>query len=255
VRDAVADVLVQRRDLSNRESSGLLPSLLLHATLIGLFLLASRPRPVELPPQVLTVRLAPAAAGAKSRNATVAAPVAEPKPEPVPETETKPKSEEPLKAPPALKNQETLFGQAAKPKGREEKAAAIPPEPVAKQPDTQGASFAEGGQGGVGLMPGLGAAGVTGLEGGNFPYNFYLERMVTLIGANWMRPQTGADITAVIYFQIHRDGTIREAEIRKSSGSGVFDRAALRSVIESSPLPRLPAGYSGAFLGVHLTFH
>jgi TonB family protein len=252
MRDAVAEVLIQRRDLSSRESSGLLPSLLFHATLIGLFLLASRPRPVELPPQVLTVRLAPAAAGAKSRTATVAPPRVEPKPEP----EAKPQAEEPKKAPPALKNQETLFGQAAKPKGREEKPAAeISPEPVPKQPDTQGASFAEGGQGGVGLMPGLGAAGITGLEGGNFPYNFYLERMVTLIGENWMRPQTGADITTVIYFQIHKDGSIREAEIRKSSGSGVFDRAALRAVIESSPLPRLPVAYGGAYLGVHLTFH
>lgn len=251
MRDVVADVLVQRRDLSKRESSGLFPSLLFHATLIALFLLASRPRPVELPPQILTVRLAPAAAGAKSRHATVAAPRVEPKPA----IESKPKSEEPKKAPPALKNEETLFGQAAKPKGRVEKPAATPPQPVEKTPDTQGASFADTGQGGVGLMPGLGAAGVTGLEGGDFPYNFYLERMVTLIGNNWLRPQTGADITAVIYFQIHKDGTIREAEIRKSSGSGVFDRAALRAVIESSPLPRLPVGYSGPFLGVHLTFH
>ncbi|MFA6955825.1 MAG: TonB family protein [Thermoanaerobaculia bacterium] len=251
MRDAVAEILVQRRDLSNRESSGLLPSLLFHAVLIGLFLLASRPRPVELPPQVLTVRLSPAAAGAKSRHATVADPRVEPKAEP----EAKPQAEEPKKAPPALKNQETLFGQAAKPKGREDKPATATPEPAPAQPDTQGASFADAGQGGVGIMPGLGAAGITGLEGGNFPYNFYLERMVTLIGENWMRPQTGADITTVIYFQIHKDGSIREAEIRKSSGSGVFDRAALRAVIESSPLPRLPVAYGGSFLGVHLTFH
>jgi TonB family protein len=252
VRDAVAEVLIQRRDLSKGEASGLVPSLLVHGVLVVLFLIASRPRPVELPPQVLTVRLAPAAAGAKSRNATVSAPRVEPKPEPV----TKPAAEEPKKAPPALKDQETLFGQAAKPKARkDEPAATAPPEPVAKQPDTPGASFAESGQGGVGLMPGVGAAGITGLEGGNFPYNFYLERMVTLIGENWLRPQTGADITTVVYFQIHKDGSIREAEIRKSSGSGVFDRAAIRAVIESSPLPRLPVGYSGSYLGVHLTFH
>lgn len=253
MRDAVADVLVQRRELARREPSGLLPSLLFHAGLVALFVFVSRPRPVELPPQVLTVRLAPAAQGAKSRNATVAAPRVEP--EVTEKPESKPKAEEPKKAPPALKDQETLFGQAAKPKGRQEKTPAEAPVPAPKPVDTPGASFAEGGQGGVGLMPGIGAAGVTGLEGGNFPYNFYLERMVTLIGDNWIRPQTGADITTVVYFQIHRDGTIREAEIKKSSGSGVFDRAALRAVIESSPLPRLPAGYSGSYLGVHLTFH
>jgi protein TonB len=252
VRDAVADVLVQRRALSRGESSGILPSLLLHGALVALFLFAARPRPVELPPQVLTVRLAPAAAGAKSKNAAVAQPRVEPESKP----ESKPAEVEPKKAPPALKNQETLFGQAAKPKARDEKPAATPATPPAtKQPDTPGASFAEGGQGGVGIMPGVGAAGITGLEGGNFPYTFYLERMVTLIGDRWIRPQTGVDITTVVYFQIHKDGSIREAEIRKSSGSGVFDRAAIRAVIESSPLPRLPAGYSGSYLGVHLTFH
>lgn len=251
MRDAVADVLIQRRDLSRREPSGLLPSLLVHGVLVALLVVASRPRPVELPPQVLTVRLAPAAAGAKSRHATVAAPRVEPKPEPP----SKSQAEEAKKAPPALKDQETLFGQAAKPKASKDKPGAVPPEPAPKPPDTAGASFAENGQGGVGIMPGVGAAGITGLEGGNFPYQFYLERMVTLIGENWLRPQTGADITTVVYFQVHRDGSIREAEIRKSSGSGVFDRAAIRAVIESSPLPRLPAGYGGSFLGVHLTFH
>lgn len=252
MRDAVADVLIQRRGLSSRESSGLLPSLLLHGILVALLVISARPRPAELPPQVLTVRLSPAAAGAKSRNATT---VAAPRPKPETKPESKPAAEEPKKAPPALKNQETLFGQAAKPKGRDEKPAAVPAQPPPPQPDSQGASFAESGQGGIGIMPGVGAAGITGLEGGNFPYNFYLERMVTLIGDNWLRPQTGADITTVVYFVVHKDGTIRDAEIRKSSGSGVFDRASLRAVIESSPLPRLPAGYSGSYLGVHLTFH
>ena len=252
MRDAVADVLIQRRSLSSSESSGVLPSLLLHAALVAVLVISARPRPVELPPQVLTVRLSPAAAGAKSKSAAVAAPRPEAKPEPKPESKA---AEEPKKAPPALKNQETLFGQAAKPKGREEKPAVAPPDPVPPQPDTQGASFAEGGQGGIGIMPGVGAAGITGLEGGNFPYNFYLERMVTLIGDKWIRPQTGADITTVVYFVIRKDGSIHDAEIKKSSGSGVFDRAALRSVIEASPLPRLPAGYSGSYLGVHLTFH
>ncbi len=253
MRDAVADVLIQRRVLSSRESSGLLPSLLLHGLLVLVLVMSSRPRSVEQPPQVLTVRLSPAAAGAKSRNPAVSVPRYEAKPET--KGESKPVTEEAKKAPPALKNQETLFGQAAKPKGRDEKSPAVAPQPPPKQPDTQGASFAESGQGGVGIMPGVGAAGITGLEGGNFPYNFYLERMVTLIGENWTRPQTGADITTVVYFVIQKDGSIRDAEIRKSSGSGVFDRAALRSVIESTPLPRLPVGYSGSYLGVHLTFH
>jgi TonB family protein len=104
-------------------------------------------------------------------------------------------------------------------------------------------------------MPGVGTAGITGLEGGDFPYTFYLERMVGLIGGNWLRPQTGADIAVVVYFRIERSGNLRDARISKSSGSGIFDRAALRAVLESSPLPPLPGGYRDRYLGVHLTFH
>jgi hypothetical protein len=39
-----------------------------------------------------------------------------------------------------------------------------------------------------------------------------------------------------------------------ASGSGLYDRAALRAVLESSPLPPLPFGYNGTYLGVHLKF-
>jgi TonB family protein len=57
-----------------------------------------------------------------------------------------------------------------------------------------------------------------------------------------------------VYFAIDRDGTIRDAKIETPSGDGTFDRAALRAVLESSPLPPLPFGYAGTYLGVHLTF-
>jgi len=57
-----------------------------------------------------------------------------------------------------------------------------------------------------------------------------------------------------VRFIIDRDGTIRDVTTEISSGSGLFDRAALRAVIEASPLPPLPYGYSGTYLGVHLKF-
>ena len=104
------------------------------------------------------------------------------------------------------------------------------------------------------MLPGVGTAGVTGLEG-NFPYTFYLERMIGLIGRNWLRPQSSADVMVVVYYRIDRGGRIYDVRISRSSGSGVFDRAALRSVLESSPLPPLPTGFRDRYLGVHLTFH
>lgn len=249
MRDAVADVLEERQALSRREWSGYPASIALHALLVvALIGIARAPEATKQP--VLTVRLAaaqPAAKAARATVATTAPPAAKVEPPPPP-----PPKEEPRKAPPALKNQESLFGQAAKPRTpkAEPRAEAAPPP---EAPATAGATFAEPTPG-IGI-PGVGNAGITGLEGGDFPYTFYLERMVGLIGANWLRPQTGADITTEIYFRIDRSGAIRDARVSKSSGSGVFDRAALRAVLESSPLPSLPGGYRDRYLGVHLTFH
>ena len=251
MRDAVADVLEERQALSRREWSGYPASIALHALLVVALLgIARSPEPAREP--VLTVRLAaaaqPAARAATSAVTSSAPPAAKVEPPPPP-----PPRQEPKQAPPALKNQETLFGSAAKPKTPKADTPAEPVAPPREEPATAGATFADP-MPGIGL-PGVGNAGITGLEGGDFPYTFYLERMVGLIGGNWLRPQTGADITTEIYFRIDRSGTIRDARVSKSSGSGVFDRAALRAVLESSPLPPLPGGYRDRYLGVHLTFH
>ena len=100
----------------------------------------------------------------------------------------------------------------------------------------------------------VGGAGVAELEGGDFPYTLYIDRMKTLIGNNWLRPEVRGGISTMVYFVINRDGTIREAKTEQSSGNGTFDRAALRAVLEASPLPPLPFGYNGTYLGVHLIF-
>jgi outer membrane biosynthesis protein TonB len=47
---------------------------------------------------------------------------------------------------------------------------------------------------------------------------------------------------------------VHDPVTESASGNGLFDRAALRAVIESSPLPPLPFGYSGTYINVHLTF-
>jgi protein TonB len=250
MRDAVADVLEERQALSRREWSGYPASIALHALLVVALVGLARVPDTPVHP-VLTVRLAAAQPAARAATSAVTSPKPpEAKAEPAPPP---PPSEQPKKAPPALKNQETLFGQAAKPKSPRTDTAEQTAPPPREERATPGATFAEPTPG-IGL-PGVGNAGITGLEGGDFPYAFYLERMVGLVGGNWLRPQTGADITAEIYFRIDRSGAIRDARVSKSSGSGVFDRAALRAVLESSPLPPLPGGYSDRYLGVHLTFH
>ncbi|HXH90113.1 MAG TPA: energy transducer TonB, partial [Thermoanaerobaculia bacterium] len=107
---------------------------------------------------------------------------------------------------------------------------------------------------GVGNDIPLGATGVTGLDA-DFPYTIYIDRMKSLIGQHYLRPGAArAGTIGTVFFTVDRDGKIRDARSEISSGDSTFDRAALRAVLEASPLPPLPFGYNGTYLGVHLTF-
>jgi TonB family protein len=99
----------------------------------------------------------------------------------------------------------------------------------------------------------VGGVGVTALEGSDLPM-FQIERMKTIIGQHWVRPEVSSGTATTISFVWDRDGTIRDAKNEISSGNGTFDRAALRAVLEASPLPPLPFAYNGTYLGVHITF-
>jgi TonB family protein len=257
MRDGVADVLAQRARLNRGAGTGVLISAVLHAGLTALLVYsamrATTPKPVG---QVNITfapisTAAPAAAPSKPR-AAVPKPVTPPKIE-----EPKPRIEEPkpvvaAPAPKVEKNTVPLspFGQSTK-KGSETPAVAKPaPAPAA--PAVPGAG-APGTTTDVPDVP-IGGSGVTGLEGGDFPYTIYIQGMQRRIGSNWFRPQIANGAAVVIYFRIQRDGTIAEAKVETSSGNGTFDRAALSAVKSSSPLNRLPNDYVGPYLGVHLAF-
>jgi TonB family protein len=216
-------------------------SLLLHGGITGLAIYAALHHPPAQTVNVLTIRLAPMTPA----NSAQAKP-AQPAPAPVPKIqEPKPVVETPKPvAAPAKPEKNTAppspFGKSPK------KAAtniAPPPPPAAT---TTGIAT------GVADVP-IGSAGVTGIEG-DFPYTLYIERMKGLIGTHWFRPQVASGAAVTIYFEIQRDGTIRNVKPEASSGSTAADRAAQRAILESSPLPPLPFGYNGTFLGVHLTF-
>jgi len=240
--DQVADVLSERAALDSGAAAGIILSLLLHGSLAGAAFYAATHAKAPQIAGVLNIRFAPMPSVA-ARSSAPAAPkpaaprIEPPKPEPVKKIETKK---------PIEKNTVPFspFGKSTK-KGSEHP---LPPPPPKAPPATSN------------QQPATGAAGVTEpgvstakLEGGDFPYTLYLDRMKTRIGSNWFRPQSG-DATVVVYFAIDRDGTIRDARVETSGGNGMADRAALRAVMESSPLPPLPFGYNGTYLGVHLTF-
>lgn len=243
MQDRVADVLTQRAALDRGAGVGVLVSVVLHVALAAAAIYsathAAPPRPAKMVSIELAKMPAVQAPTKPSRRAEArpAVPkIEEPKPvieEPKPVVEQTPPKPE--------KNTVPLspFGRSTK-KGSE--TPAPPPTTHNRQPATTVPEIAVGG------------SGVTGLEGGDFPYALYIQGMHRKIGGNWFRPQVAGGATVVIYFRILRDGTIAEAKVETPSGNATFDRAALSAVRSSSPLNPLPFAYSGTYLGVHLTF-
>ena len=252
MRDRVAEVLAERAMLDRGAAAGLVLAVALHAGFVAAIINAALHHPPPAMTNVLNIKFAPVAAAPEPMTpaAPVPAPVAPvtPKAKPAsPPPITVPKTvEKPVPVPAKSTAPPDAFGRSTK------KPAEVPvpqthpiaPAPVTQQPGNPATGVAS-------IAPGT--SGVTGIEGGDFPYTIYIDRMKSLIGTHWFRPQT-ATATATIHFTINRDGTIRDVMLETPSGDGAFDRAAQRAVMEASPLPPLPFAFSGNYLGVHLTF-
>lgn len=240
--DRVAEVLARRAALDRGPVPAVLLSILLHGSLIGAaaWVAMRHPAPQAMPMvniQFAPQDPAPVVPKPGEQKPKVAAPRIE---EPKPVVETPPPTPAPVVP---EKNTVPLspFGKSTK-KGSEAPPLA-PPTAAPEQPTAPVAP----------AVP-VGGSGVAGLEGGDFPYTVYLEQMQRNIGKQWLRPLMHGEPAATIYFRIQRDGTITDARIAVPSISGVFDRNALRAVMAASPLPPLPYGYNGKYLGVHLQF-
>ncbi len=159
--------------------------------------------------------------------AATPAPTAQPKPTPAPHA-TRP----PEKAPrPPSKNAMPAIGATP---------GAATPAPAAA--------------GGSGLhLAGSGASGQPAIPS-DFQFTYYVQRMLALIEGHWYKPPAPPGTRAVVRFQILRSGQLAGIEIEKSSGSPSFDRAALRAMYATNPLPPLPPGYGPSSLTVHLAF-
>jgi TonB family protein len=91
-----------------------------------------------------------------------------------------------------------------------------------------------------------------GLDNPDFTYGYYLDRLLSLIDAQWARPSMGAGIKTVIFFRINRDGSMADLRVEQSSGYNSFDLAALRAVQNAAPFPPLPRAFQHDSLGVNL---
>ncbi len=97
--------------------------------------------------------------------------------------------------------------------------------------------------------------GSVAVDNANFNYPYYFVQAFGKIQRNWSNPvAANQKMSCVIYFQIIRSGTVLESAIEKSSGLPAYDRACLRAVQVSSPLPPLPADFRDDIIGIHLEF-
>ncbi len=254
--DAVGQIIAEREHESFPWATGGSLALLLHAG-IGIILLASSLSSPKrfVPGRTLAVRLqsagslrghavdlAPAPAAAEPEKPKILKPPDEVPPPPSEKAKLLPAREDTKKNPP--------LPAFSDPKGKSKVTSPGPPTTGAPSAP----STSEGGTGsGSGTGPGAGVGGLTFDQPG-FNYPYYYERVKVAIETNWFKPATSMPTSPVIHFTIQRDGTISDAEIVTTSGLPFVDRAALRAVLASSPLPPLPSEFQSSHVGLSVLF-
>lgn len=260
-----------RRASRRPEAASVAAAFLLHALAIALIIILPRLRPRPEPLQFVPVQIIPAQAlGVRRPAPPKRKPVEEkkaeepaPAPEPEPEPREEPREAAPLPEPepdvPVLpRKEETKPSETRKPDAK--KPEPQKPEPSRSAPSESRPGVAAGESGdqlgrrgaATGSPVGTTAFGSRiGVENPDFTYGYYLDRLLSLIDAQWQRPNMG-EVKAVIHFQIERDGSITDLRVAESSGYNSFDFAALRAVQSAAPFPPLPRGYKNDSLGVNL---
>ena len=245
----VSDIL-ERRAAGGRTPRGLTAtvSILAHAGFLAMLVVVGRPRkatvfaPMSLPVRVVS----PASLGRpEAAPAPVPAPAA---PVPAP-AKAKPVIEKPVeKVLPSAKAmpEPKKPGKAEKPKPSAVKAPA--PGPALELPSAAGT--ASGATSGAGISFG---ASVTSFDT-DFPFAYYVEQLLSLIGANWFKPESADGTSCVVAFRILRSGQVTDVKVDGTSGVSYYDRAAARAVYAANPLPPLPPDYRNDSLGVRLKF-
>jgi protein TonB len=248
--DTVGDLIAERARERFPWGVGTLLAAVLHGSIAAALIYSASIHPARfVMPRTVAVRLLPAGS-LKGGEKPAPAPAAAPEPE-----KTKILKPEPEDAPPPPSSKAVLL--PAKEKEKKTATASRPAPEKSRAPEVSLPSSGESSGGGAGGPIGAGGnVGVSGatLDNADFKYSYYIERMLVAIGMNWFKPAQAGDVSPVIHFRIEKDGTISDASVERSSGLPFVDRAALRAVVSSSPLPPLPSEYGGSQLGVHLKF-
>lgn len=106
---------------------------------------------------------------------------------------------------------------------------------------------------------GAGPAGI-GFGDGTFGnrYGWYVDAITRRISQNWLQSLVDNRIRTAprvyLSFDIERNGTISNMEIKQASGIPSLDRSAQRAILASNPLPALPGDYRGGTVNVSFYF-
>ncbi|MDR3274790.1 MAG: TonB family protein [Endomicrobium sp.] len=88
----------------------------------------------------------------------------------------------------------------------------------------------------------------------SFKYSYYTGQIIRKIGRQWRWAENYGKLRTLVYFKIHRDGTVFDISIKESSGSMEYDKNALDTIRRAAPFPDLPENYDGQALGVFFEF-
>ncbi|HEX4002264.1 MAG TPA: energy transducer TonB [Candidatus Acidoferrales bacterium] len=100
----------------------------------------------------------------------------------------------------------------------------------------------------------------SGVGGGDFGsrFSWYVEAVQRRVSSNWLQSTVDPSVAyaprVVVTFTILRDGTVTNVQITQRSNDYSVDNSAVRAVNASSPLDRLPPGYSGSSVNVEFYF-
>ena len=138
----------------------------------------------------------------------------------------------------------------APPPKKADKEKTVPTTRIQKSDSLSGAASDSAGQ-----APSAVAGGMS-FDSGDFPFTYYVNRMRQKIAASWQVPtgSEGSERSSVVYFRVHRDGSVSHVKVEKSSELFLFDQSCQRAVFEAAPMPPLPREFDDEYLGVHFSF-
>lgn len=176
--------------------------------------------------------------------------------------------EEPAKVKTVDPREDLLIKSKKKPSPKEKEViSAVPAPPSIPEPKIReskadsvpggipGAGSGTGAGDGIGIGFGSGTGGFGSGGSSNFPYTWYVHAIRKKLDANWnVSSGFSQKIFTQVAFTVGKDGSIRDIAVEESSKNEVFDRAAVRAVEYTHPLPPLPSDFSDPELRVHVRF-